>query len=79
MSRVSLACPHYAINKAERYKIYREVWRAWVKGMETYFRKEKVRELWDCESKTDSYYGLESDPYFSAMLDSSSKPETLTD
>ena len=33
------------------------VWKAWYKGMEIYF-KGRIRELWEQEEKTGSYYGF---------------------
>lgn len=36
-----------------------EVWRAWYKGMESFRkRNERIRELWDEELESDSYYGF---------------------
>lgn len=59
---------------AEEYLFYRrgyiypEVWDAWSRGMKTYFTDDdRVRELWNCESKTGSYYGLDFDTIFSAL------------
>jgi hypothetical protein len=40
--------------------IYPEVWRAWHNGMQDFFNKDdRIREYWDEEKKSDSYYGLE--------------------
>ena len=37
--------------------IHPRVWEAWYKGMEIYFR-DRIRELWEQEEKTGSYYGF---------------------
>src|SRR5258705_11747764 len=39
--------------------IYPEVWTAWSNGMRFFRRNRRIRELWDDELKTDSYYGLQ--------------------
>ena len=36
-----------------------DVWRAWRNGMETVFKNKRVCELWQDETKSNSYYGLE--------------------
>jgi len=38
--------------------IYPEVWASWVKGMNIFFRNQRVNNLWLVEAKTSSYYGL---------------------
>jgi hypothetical protein len=38
--------------------IYPEVWRAWSKGIEIFLHDPRIKELWDREMKTGSYYGL---------------------
>ncbi len=49
---------------AEEYLFYRkgyiypEVWIAWSNGMKIIFNSPQIRELWNQESKTDSYYGF---------------------
>ena len=34
------------------------VWKAWYKGMGIYFTDQRIRELWEQEEKTDSYYSF---------------------
>ena len=34
------------------------VWKAWYRGMGIYFKDRRIRELWEQEEKTDSYYGF---------------------
>ncbi len=65
---------------AEEYLFYRrgyiypEVWEAWARGMEACFTDDyRIRNLWECESKTGSYYGLDFDTIFSALPNASSK------
>ena len=49
---------------AEEYLFYKEgfiypyVWNTWCRGMLQYLEKGSVLELWNEESKTESYYGL---------------------
>lgn len=49
----------------EEYLYYRRglidprVWKAWRNGMLYYLRDRYIREFWDTETATDSYYGLE--------------------
>lgn len=38
--------------------IYPEVWRAWQNGMLIFYQNSRIKQLWDKELKTDSYYGL---------------------
>jgi hypothetical protein len=39
--------------------IYLEVWNAWHNGMRYYLEKDsRIRDYWEKEEKTDSYYGL---------------------
>src|SRR5258708_17062454 len=38
--------------------IYPEVWLAWKNGMRSFRESPRIRELWDRELKTYSYYGL---------------------
>ena len=38
--------------------IYQEVWKSWCRGMLQYLRIPCVRELWESEVITGSYYGL---------------------
>jgi hypothetical protein len=40
--------------------IYPEVWKAWCNGMSSYLKNDKVREVWEKEEKSKSYYGLTS-------------------
>lgn len=40
--------------------IYPEVWRAWRNGMKIYFQNKRIKEVWEKEFLTDSYYGLNS-------------------
>ena len=35
-----------------------QVWEAWYRGMEIYFKDQRICELWEQEEKTDSYYGF---------------------
>ena len=42
----------------QRGYIYPTVWQAWCRGMFQYLRIKAVRELWESEVKTGSYYGL---------------------
>jgi hypothetical protein len=39
--------------------IDRHVWEAWSRGMSVFFQNERIRALWDAESKTSSYYGFQ--------------------
>lgn len=41
--------------------IYPEVWTAWCRGMLQYLRVKAIRELWDSEARTESYYGMTSE------------------
>ncbi|MBI4480499.1 MAG: hypothetical protein HY651_10800 [Acidobacteria bacterium] len=40
--------------------LYPEVWQAWRKGMEYFFKNPRIRKLWEYEKKEnkDSYYGF---------------------
>ena len=38
--------------------IYSEVWKAWCNGMKVFGKNKRIRELWQKEAQTDSYYGL---------------------
>lgn len=38
--------------------IYPEVWNAWLNGMRIFYKTPRIRELWDTELITNSYYGL---------------------
>ena len=38
--------------------IHPQVWEAWHRGMEIYFKDQRICELWEQEEKTDSYYGF---------------------
>jgi len=48
----------------EEYLYYEEgyilprVWKAWKNGMKIFFSNEKVKDLWNKECLTDSYYGF---------------------
>jgi hypothetical protein len=48
----------------EEYLFYKhgyilpEAWESWRRGMRQYMDVESIRELWEFEVKTDSYYGL---------------------
>lgn len=42
----------------QRGYIYPTVWQAWCRGMFQYLRIRAVRELWQREGMTGSYYGL---------------------
>ena len=43
---------------SKRGYIYPEVWKAWSKGIEFYLKNPRIRNLWEEEEKSDSYYGL---------------------
>lgn len=49
---------------AEEYLFFSEgrvlprVWRAWCRGMMVYLANGRVRQYWDAEAMTGSYYGL---------------------
>jgi hypothetical protein len=38
--------------------IYPEVWQAWSKGIEIFLDDPRIKQLWDKEINTGSYYGL---------------------
>ena len=38
--------------------IYPEVWRAWQNGMAIFCESRRIRELWESEIETGSYYGM---------------------
>ena len=38
--------------------IYPEVWKAWCNGMKIFTKDKRIRDLWEKEAQTDSYYGL---------------------
>jgi hypothetical protein len=38
------------------------VWNAWYRGMKNFFDHPRIRELWDEDSKSDSYYGFRPPP-----------------
>ena len=38
-----------------------EVWEAWLNGMNIFCRDKRIRELWEEELKTNSYYGFKLD------------------
>ena len=52
---------------AEEYVFYRAgyideyVWQSWCRGMNTFFRHARIRDLWDTDCTTDSYYGFHPD------------------
>jgi hypothetical protein len=52
----------------KRGYIYPEVWSAWVKGLDVYFEDARVKELWNQEAETESYYDQNSDSTFCAPL-----------
>jgi hypothetical protein len=37
--------------------IYPEVWKSWVLGMKIYYDQPRIRERWDCDLTSGSYYG----------------------
>ncbi|WP_345969096.1 hypothetical protein WCX72_06860 [Sulfurimonas sp. HSL1-6] len=49
---------------AEEYLFYKEgyihpdAWRSWCRGMRWYLSHKHIRDIWDKEIKTNSYYGL---------------------
>jgi hypothetical protein len=53
---------------AEEYLFYRagyidrHVWNSWYRGMKVFFDHPQIRELWDEDSKSDSYYGFRPPP-----------------
>ena len=38
--------------------IYPEVWKAWCNGMMIFVNNKRIRDLWQKEAQTESYYGL---------------------
>ena len=38
--------------------IYRDVWKAWCRGMLIFIDKKPFDKIWEIEEQTDSYYGL---------------------
>ena len=38
--------------------IFQEAWEAWQNGMRVFMEDPRVRDLWEEDSKSDSYYGL---------------------
>ena len=51
----------------EEYLFYKqgyilpEVWESWVNGMRIFFKDNRVREIWEEELRTNSYYGFKLD------------------
>jgi hypothetical protein len=49
---------------AEEYFFYKagyidhHVWKAWSRGMHVFFQHPRIRALWDCDCKDNSYYGF---------------------
>jgi hypothetical protein len=49
---------------AEEYFFYRagyideSVWESWCRGMKVFFGHPRIRDLWDADCRTDSYYGF---------------------
>jgi len=41
--------------------IYPEVWKSWKNGMSIFWKDNRIREVWQDELETDSYYGLKLD------------------
>ena len=39
--------------------IYSEVWTAWANGMRYYIKDQRVKDLWEQERQSNSYYGFE--------------------
>ena len=39
--------------------LFPSVWKAWRNGMNSLLESKRIRELWESEKKTDSYYGLQ--------------------
>ncbi|HUN61115.1 MAG TPA: hypothetical protein VMU53_03945 [Candidatus Sulfotelmatobacter sp.] len=35
-----------------------KVWQSWSHGMKIFFKNPRIKDLWEHESKTDSYYGF---------------------
>jgi|SRR6478736_5628061 len=48
--------------------IYPEVWKAWRNGMIVFYGNSRIQELWDEESKTDSYYGFKPELFLKPYL-----------
>ena len=52
---------------AEEYVFYRAgyideyVWQSWCRGMNVFFGHRRIRDLWDAECRTGSYYGFHPD------------------
>jgi hypothetical protein len=52
---------------AEEFLFYKagyideEVWQSWRKGMGIFGENERIRQLWEKELKTESYYGFKLD------------------
>lgn len=40
--------------------IFPEVWEAWLNGMKTFYKDERIRRVWKQELETNSYYGFDS-------------------
>ncbi|MBM4339487.1 MAG: hypothetical protein FJ110_08070 [Deltaproteobacteria bacterium] len=40
--------------------IYPEVWKAWSNGIKIFGKNKRIRDLWQKEAQSDSYYGLKS-------------------
>ena len=38
--------------------IYPEVWQAWKNGMRLFRKNPRIKNLWDADLETGSYYGL---------------------
>ena len=51
----------------EEYLFYKqgyilsEVWEPWLNGMRIFYQDKRIRELWEEELKTNSYYGFKLD------------------
>jgi hypothetical protein len=52
----NLCAEEYLFSK-EGY-IHPEVWSSWCRGMVHYLRDDRIRQVWNAEMVSDSYYGL---------------------
>lgn len=38
--------------------IFPEIWEAWLNGMRYFYKNEKIKDIWDKELESNSYYGF---------------------
>ena len=55
-SYFNLCAEEYFFFKASY--VDRRVWESWYRGMEVFFKHPRIQELWEQDSKADSYYGF---------------------